>query len=666
MGSIYVSFSLNSFSCADNDSFESYYVDFLKPLIKFLNKNPEFHFSFSFSGSEMAFFRKKKEFLKVLSELVKRNQCEVYGGAFYKPVLPLLLPSDRNGQIDLLTTEIRDGIGKAPRGLCLYNDVWDSSLLQTLNSCGMDYVLFSEQLVPESKRCYLPVQMSELGKSREIYLYNDSLKQDFIAESSEDFLKKLIKKVQKANQEGNSFYSDKKNIVNIAFTKQELKEVLLATKFSGLLEALKSTENVVLSTILEYSKVNTQKIPAFISSGICPILYSITEKPYTVNENCLSGNYSVYDFMNTYPRSRALYNRMFYVSQLVNQPNKDKAHQKLAKEQLWQGQNGEGLICTFQNTSQRQYSYKKLMEAENIIRESTGNTESVLSFDYNYDGLPEYICRMKDYFACIGLKGGSVQEFQSVKNTGNYTDNYSREAAFDGVTDGYERGLFIDHLFTEDQFQAYLNQESAGDGIFSKVVYEEVKFSAKQHELFFKARGILGSQMVTITKKFIINSSGMNIQYILKNESDSDLKAKFCVESNFAQIDFSEENSGAYKVLLATNTEAFEVATEKATKEIFAKGYVPNINVAQITDEANGISFSFEPNEDCSYCSYPIVFNRPDIHTGNLVPLGITYVSTLFWDLQVPPGKEIEKNFNFTIFSTHKARKKGPKNDLSK
>ena len=38
MDLVYVSFSLKSFSCADNESFESYYTDFLKPLIKFLNK----------------------------------------------------------------------------------------------------------------------------------------------------------------------------------------------------------------------------------------------------------------------------------------------------------------------------------------------------------------------------------------------------------------------------------------------------------------------------------------------------------------------------------------------------------------------------------------------------------------------------------------------------
>jgi len=644
MDLIYVSFSLKSFSCVDNESFETYYSEVLKPLIKFLNKNPDFHFSFSFSGEEIAFFKKKKnEFLKVLSELVKRNQVEVYGGAYYKPVLPLLLPSDRNGQIDLLTSEIRQHTGKAPRGLSLYNDVWDSSLLQTLNSCSMDYVILNETLIPEDKRKFLAVQMSELGKSRQIFAYYDSIKEDFLGNESADFIKKLQKRINKANNFNSSIFTENKNIVNIALTKADIKFALQNDLFAKILEKKENPEsNIVFSTIAEYVKLKAPKIPAFIPTGICPRM------------NTTGSFRSVYDFMNANPRVQALYNRMLYVSQLVNQPNKDKAHQRLAREKLWEGQNGDVLVCSCKNTSDRQVSYKKLMEAENIIRETSEDKESILSFDYNNDGYPEYICRMENYFSCISLKGGAVQEFQSLKNTGNYADNYCRSQEFGDVSDGYERGLFIDHLFTEDQFKKYLSKEAAGQGIFSQVLYEEVKFSAKHHELLLKARASFGNQCVSITKKYIINSSGMNIQYILKNESESQLKSKFCVESNFAHVDFTPENPGNYKVLVATETEAREIDTGKSSLECFDSGSVPNINVVQITDENNGISFSFEPNENCSYCFYPLTFVKKDINKA----LGMTYVSTLFWDVDIAPGKEIEKNFNFTIFSSHKSRKK--------
>ncbi|MCQ2572722.1 MAG: DUF1926 domain-containing protein [Treponema sp.] len=673
MSLLYASFSLTSFSCTESDNLDSYYADVLKPLIKFLNKNPDFHFSFSFSGLEILYFKKKKnEFLKVLSELVKRGQCEIYGGAFYRPVLPLLLPSDRNGQIDLLTSEIRQYTGKAPRGICLYNDVWESSLIQTLHSCGMDYVLLNETIIPKEKRVFLPVQTSELGKSCTIFAMNDGLKEEFLHKDSENFLNSIEKitgpslsnKSNSQNKCDSVLSSDVSRIINLSFSKEELKYILQNNLFELLLSYLKENEtNFKLSTISEYIGLKTQKVQAFISSGICPVLKSVTEMPYKVcekNDFFEKINYSFYDFMDSYPRSRALYNRMFYVSQLVNQTNKNKALQKLAKEKLWEGQTGDNLVCLYKNTKQRQFSYRKLMEAENIIRETSDTKESVISFDYNYDGLPEYVCRMENYFSYISLKGGSVQEFQSVKNTGNYADNFSREKEFDGVTDGYERGLFIDHLFTNEQFEKYINKEEAGSGIFSKVLYEELKFSSKHHELSLKAKAVYEGLPVSVTKKYIINSSGMNIQYILKNESDSELKGKFCVESNFAQVDFTSENNEPYKVLLATETEASEVNTEKSSVECFEKGYIPNINVVQITDDNNGISFSFEPNENCSYCFFPLKFLRPDFKSTeeNFIPLSMTYVSTLFWDIDIQPGKEIEKNFNFTIFSPHKNRKK--------
>lgn len=657
MDLLYVSFSLRSFSCCDSDSFEKEYSEILKPLIKFLNKHPDFHFSFSFSGPQLSFLKKKKsEFLKVLSELVKRGQCEIYGSGFYSPALPLILPADRNGQIEMMSSEIRQTTGKAPRGFSLHNDIWDSSLLQTLNSCSMDYFLLDESNIPQEKRKFLPVHMTELGKSKQIFYVSDSVRKDFFENDSRTFLTKLKRRVSLALSDEEVMVPFHTNIVNVTFTSEDMKEIVNSTLFSNLASAMADEEGIVLSTINEYNRINSQKVPAFISSGLCPILASIIEKPYEIKFP--SNKYTVYDFLQAYPRSRALYNRMLFVSQLVNQPNREKTYQKLAREKLWEGQSGEGILCPFKDTSQRQIYYKKLMDAEKIIRETMDNKESVVSFDYDNDGIPEYVCSMKDYFSVISLKGGSVHDFQSVKNTGNYTDNYSRVVKFDGCQDRYVRGFFVDHLFNDDQFNKYLNQEITEDGVFSRVLYEEIKFSSKQNELSLKARAVSNGQIVSILKKYIINSSGMNIQYIIKNESESPLKAKFCVESNLAQVDFTEEDSGTYKVLLATDTEAREVDTSKSSRECFDSGSVSNINVVQITDEKNGISFSFEPNENCNYCFYPIKIERPDPFAQKMVSLGITYVSTLFWDIDIQPGKEIEKNFNFTIFSSHKIRKK--------
>lgn len=659
MDLVYVSFSLNTFSCDDFESFEKTYADVLKPLIKFLNKNPLFNFSFSFKGPELNFIKKKKsEFLKVLSELVKRNQCEIYGGAFYNPVLPLILPSDRTSQIEMLSSELRHATGKAPRGLNLYNDVWDSSLIQTMKSASMDYVLLDELTIPADKRKFLPVNMNDLGKSKDIYYISRSLKEDFFNLDIESFFKKIQKQVIKANSISKLVVPVHKNIVNISFSASEIKQAFEKGLFQNLIDFIKEQGEESpfrLTTILSYSKVNSQKVTAYIPNGISPVIAQISDKPYSRTENL--ENKTIYDFLQCYPRKAALYYRMLYVSQIVYNPGERKTFQNAAREKLWEGLCGDGLLNLYLTTKETQVYYKKLMEAINILR-NNGIMESIISYDYDNDGYPEYVIRMDDYFSYISLKAGAVHDFQPYKKTANYADNYSREEAFDGFSDGYERGFFIDHLFTPDQFDKYIHKETAGDGVFSKVLYEEVKFSPKHHEILLKASASVKGQQISITKKYLVNSSGMNIQYIIKNESDKQFSSKFCVESNFAHIDFDKENHGDYKVLLATETEGREVDSEKASVECFEKGYLENINVVQITDQANGISFSFEPNENCSYCFYPLKFSRPNWQTGEMIDLAMTYVSTLFWDLDIEPGKEIEKNFNFTVFNSHKVIKK--------
>ena len=352
---------------------------------------------------------------------------------------------------------------------------------------------------------------------------------------------------------------------------------------------------------------------------------------------------------------------MRYVSLLINSYKGDKIKKNSAREKMWEGQNGEALICTdnciFANSYIRQEAYRNLMEAEKTIRDSKNFKESVLSFDYNNDSENEYVCRMNDYFSYISLRGGSVCELQPTKKSGNYADNFSRIEPFDGCTDDYARGFFVDHIFSDDQFNKYINGEVAGTGIFSRVIYEQIKFSSSHRELQLKASAVCSGQKISLIKKYLINSSGMNVQYIIKNESDRKFNAKFCVESNFANIGFDTEASIPYKVDVANAKQTKEIESRKKSRDCYTNGYASNIFVVQVSDPKNEISFVFEPNENCNYCFYPLVFKRPDEKSGMNTPVGETFVSTLFWELDIEPGKETEKNFNFSIYSTHKHKK---------
>ena len=119
MATTFISFIYRptSSSLDTTELLEKEYQKIYKPLGKFLFTHPDFHFTFYFPGNRIQFYKKKRpEFLTLLKQLIERNQVEVLGGAFYDPLMPLLFTADRNGQLDLLSAEIRQSIGKRPRG----------------------------------------------------------------------------------------------------------------------------------------------------------------------------------------------------------------------------------------------------------------------------------------------------------------------------------------------------------------------------------------------------------------------------------------------------------------------------------------------------------------------------------------------------------------------
>lgn len=666
MGSIYISFNLKSVStCMEsNEILDKNYQAVYKPIVKFLYTHPDFPFSFSLSGNQIRFFKKRKnELITIFRELVERKQVEVLGGGYYDPVLPLLYPVDRNGQIDMLSAEIRQTVGKRPRGISLFGDCWDSSLVNNIHTCGIEYVLLESTLIPDNKRKFLPIIMSDLNKSVDIFPYYDGLipTNDI---TPEDFLLNIEKSVEKIERKDNYFQLDVDRIVCINLTHEKIIELTSSKWFDKLAQYIENNPDsrIKFTTLTEYKKNIKVKVPAYIPAGINGSVAKWIDRAYTESTKP-KNQYTVYDFMDTYRLSHELYNRIMYISMLVNQYKNDKMRKKAAREKLWEAQNGTGLLCSdkgaFANSKYRQQSYKSLMEAEKILREDGKFKETVTCFDYNSDGLNEYVCRMERYFAYISLISGAVQELDYIKNTGNYADNLSRVSEYDGVDDNYQRGIFIDHFFTEEQLAKYIENEPAGDGVFSRIQFTVLKYSQAHHEIVLFARAIWKptGQKIYLRKKYIINSTGMYVQYVIRNESNKRLSAKFAVESNFANTNFNPENILYNSIELADNGERVELDTTKGTGNLIKEGKLDKITAARITDTENGLSFVFEPNEGCSYCYNPIIYKRPDSSASNIVPVDLTTVSTLIWDIDIEPGMETEKNINFTIIPTRKTKK---------
>ncbi|MBQ0052577.1 MAG: DUF1926 domain-containing protein [Treponema sp.] len=643
--------------------FEAKYDKIYKKIVSFMFENTMNKMAVSFTGPVFSWIqREHSEYTQLLSKINNRKQTEVLGGGYYNPIFPLLFPQDRTGQIELLTSEIRHAIGKRPRGMTTFNSTWDSSLIPCFNSCGMEYVLLDSSLIPKDKRFYLPLIASEQGKSICILPVNREFIPNTLVEPRE-YLRNLFDTVNYLTKDDEYNSLTEERVLTIRIDENQFAKLhdskWLEKLYTTAQEYFSDTINITLP--LEYLHRAETKVPTYIPAGIQSNVAIWARSPYKAQDNVSNFQTTVFDFLLTYKRNHALYNRMLYISMLINQCKGDKARKKIAREKLWIAQSGEGYVCdpsgVFANNQARQYAYRNLTEAEKLCREAAGQDnfkESVTNYDYNSDGHSEYVCSMKQHTTCISPRGGQISELDIIHNCGNYADSPSRMRQFDKCDDNYERGLFIDHLFTADEYAEYKKGTPSGNGIFSQVLYREEDFDAYRHELKMIAKGTY-SQMnveVSLRKKFIANSNGYMIQYILKNEGPFDIKGHLVIESNFAQTDFSSAKANSYKVEVISNGEKNEIDAKESSKSLKKISYI------QLTDTSNDISFVYEPNEDCDLVCMPIIFRRPSSTSDNPQISGTAFVTSLAWNVELPAGMEMEKTINFSIIVPKKRRTK--------
>ena len=657
-----LSLTANSTVLSTSLTFEQQYQKIYKKLIAFLYQNPTAKFSFSFTGLQLESFEKAHpEFLQILHELVARKQIEILGGGYYNPVFPLLSPVDRAGQIELLTVELRRITGKRPRGISVLSSVWDRSLIPCFQNCGMEWVQLDSSIIPEKSRHFLPQILGEQGKTIKVLPVYRNL-QNVIKKniSPEQYLKELVDKIEKSTKNDEYNYYAQERVISVNFEFDSAEILLSGNWIENLYKSINQefAEKIRVCLPTEYIHRAEEFIPSFTGIGIRDDVAKWALKPYEISGEKSELPVSINNFLITYPRCRALYNRELYISLLVSNCHGDKARKMAARKSLWKAQTGDAFLCSpkgvFPDKKMRQAAYKNLTEAEKYIREAVPFKESVTSFDYNADGHNEYLCSMEKYTACISARGGQITELNVIHNLENYADNLSRIEKFDKVNDNYERGLFVEHVFSKEEFSDYKKGLPSGCGVFSKALFREAEFNGTKKEIKLKGEGTYSNLDIPISlrKRYLINSNGFMVQYILKNEGPIAFSGNFVVESNFAQTDFSNADKNSYKLDLISdgNGISYETVDEPVVKK--------DISFVQITDTSSNISFVYEPNEEAGISCQPLLFKRPDLNSETPQIAENTFTASLFWEFDLAGGMEIEKTINFTIITPKKRRTK--------
>ena len=615
-------FSLVADDSNDDDKLEQDYQSIYKRFASFLYAHPKLQFSVSFLGNQLAFYKKHHlEFIDLIGQLTSRKQLEVLGGGYYNPIFPLLFPQDRSGQIELLTSELRQSIGKRPRGMMIYGSVWESSLIPCLQTCGMEYVFLDSSLVPSGKQNYLPIIMAYQGKTVSIL----PIFRDFEVTENQtalNYVKILKRKVidDIRNDEYSAF--DVPRVLSIAVKKDTMKMMFETGFLDGLAKIAESDEikDIVISNPLSVVRSCEHFSRLYIPSGMQEDI-AYWAVPHVESRFPIT----IYDLLQNNPHSDSLYHRMMYVSLLISQCHGDKMRKKEARERLWAGQIGQAYICSplgvFANTVVRQSAFRNLNAAEKLARDAVDFRESITSFDYNADGIYEYVCQMQSYMACIERKGASITELEILHNAGNYADS---------LCDA-KKGIFVDYLIEVSDFDSYILGEKVGNEVFSKTLFSESMFDSQRREVILLGRGRFSEmqQTLSLRKKYITTSSGIAVQYILKNESPLVVKAKLVTELNFADTHFEKD--------ICYTMEIISAGTKKTPEK---NALINDVSYVQLTDMFSNVAFVLEPNESAGVVICPV--SSKD---------GRTISVALCWDVDLAAGREIEKTVNFSIMA---------------
>ena len=115
------------------------------PFLEALARHPSIHAVLHYSGCLCEWLEKNApEHLDRVARLAKSGQVEMLGGGFYEPILSLIPPADRLGQIRCQTRYIKKRFGVEARGMWLAERVWEPTLPNALAAAGVDYTLLDD------------------------------------------------------------------------------------------------------------------------------------------------------------------------------------------------------------------------------------------------------------------------------------------------------------------------------------------------------------------------------------------------------------------------------------------------------------------------------------------------------------------------------------------
>src|SRR5688572_6133749 len=125
--------------------FEQSYRDAYLPFLDVFDRYPALKCALHTSGSLIEWLdTRHPEYLDRVAQHVADGRIEIIGGPFYEPIMSMIPPRDRVGQIRAYTDWLQNRLGAKIRGAWIPERVWEQSMTSDLVAAGIEYTLLDD------------------------------------------------------------------------------------------------------------------------------------------------------------------------------------------------------------------------------------------------------------------------------------------------------------------------------------------------------------------------------------------------------------------------------------------------------------------------------------------------------------------------------------------
>jgi hypothetical protein len=504
---------------AGDDEFERAYERDVKPFLSTLYQYPKIQAVLHYSGVLLHWIERfHPECLMLIENLAARKQVEILGGGFYEPMLHLIPLQDKIGQVELLTTYLRKQFGKRPLGCWLPALAWEQNMVSFLSACGMGYTFLDEDQFKlaglDGKDLLFPCISEDQGRTMTIFPLSKTLKVEFTRKKVSQALAAMA---EKTGSDGGAVSVFPEMIYPADGSRSP------ESALHDFFDELSRCESLVNFTTPGKFFRNLQGLKkAYFPNSLGASLFP---------EKNPSPPILPRQFLIDFPEANGIYSKMVFTHQLINQLRGDKSRKRTAREELWKAQgcdvfypSGEyGIGCP----PVRKAAYKALIGAERICRERGTFIPSLMNFDFDLDGIGEYLFQDTKINCYIRLQGASIFELDYLPRAWNYLDTFRSG----GVRE--RRTAFTDRLIPLGcSPQNVLAGRLSGARLCGGEPYEAAELDRVHGKVRFCLPGRPGIPFgqIEIEKTYFLKKETLSVSYNLSNRGTAEIGVQLAPE----------------------------------------------------------------------------------------------------------------------------------------